>query len=336
MREMIDIKNIKLVAAPMAGYSDHIYRRFAHRFGADIVFTEMISAEGFARDNAKTINMMLRDIDAAPTAIQFFTHSPEAMLRAAAKVSNFGFRMLDINMGCPVAKVMKRNAGAALLANPSLAREVVHAAMESRLPVSVKMRSGMKDEREWQSILAMLLDFESIGICAATIHPRAASQQFRGKANRALIAEAVKTLKIPVWGSGDIFLIDDIREMMLETNAAGAVIARGAVGNFELFSQARAYLRDESIPEFPVAQRAKTICDFIEEEVLFRGERSAVKWSRKFLVALMRDFPGARDLRAKLPLINTIEDVRNMLSAMCAPYCRNAQSQSASEIGIAG
>ena len=193
-----------VISAPMSGYTDGVYRRFARRFGADITFTEMVSAEGLVTNPRKAIDFLHFEHDETPIAVQVFTSSPNFMATAAKHLSDMGFCVLDINMGCPVRKVIRRGAGSALLKNPQSAKEIVAAAMEADMPVSVKIRSAFKSPREWESILKMLYEFESMGISFVTIHPRSAADMFGGKADWSLLSEAVAALSIPVFGSGDI------------------------------------------------------------------------------------------------------------------------------------
>ncbi|RKZ26467.1 tRNA dihydrouridine synthase DusB [bacterium] len=313
-----------VISAPMAGYSDTIYRRFARRYGADLTFTEMISAEGFLRDSTKTMKMLYHSPDEEPIGAQFFSGNPDAVEFSARKVSSMGFSVFDINMGCPVRKVLKNGAGAALLKNLKWAEKVIKAAMCAPIPISIKIRSGFSSsECEWENILKFLARVEKLGISFITIHPRTATQFFAGKANWKLIAEAVKNLKIPVIASGDIFSIEDVVKVIELTDAAGVMIARGALSNFQLFRQAKKFFEGENpvnIEKISVAERGETMLEFIEEEIKYRGEERAIRWCRKFLVHLLTGFPGARQLRERM---NKIEKFSTLEREVFKPLFEN-------------
>ncbi len=311
-----------VVSAPMAGYSDAIYRRFAKKFGADLTFTEMISAEGFLRDSDKTIELMRYAYNEKPIAVQFFSGVPDAIFVAAEKVSGMGFCAFDINMGCSVRKVLKHGAGAALLNDLDNAEKIVVAAMQTKIPVSVKVRSGFSSEDEWQNILVFLKRVEEIGAAFVSIHPRTAAQKFSGKANWKLIAEAVKCLKIPVIASGDIFSIEDAAKVIEMTDAAGVMLARGAISNFQLFSQVKMLFQGKNLDEIAkisFSERAETILDFVEAEVKIRGEARAIRWCRKFFIPLLAGFSGARQMRKK---VSHIENFAQLKSELFVPLMK--------------
>lgn len=308
-----DIGRRVVIAAPMAGYTDRVFRRFARKFGADLTFTEMVSAEGLVHSTKMTLKYIEYSPDEAPIGIQFFSASPEYMRQAASMVKNMGFSVIDINMGCPVRKVMKKGAGAALLANPAVALKVVEAAKSAGLPVSVKIRCGVKSCAEWKSIKRFVAELEKIGIEFLTIHPRSAAQMYSGESDWRIIRDAVQSFSLPIIGSGDLLDIDAVRERVEFAAPAGVMIARGAIANFEIFTQVRAWFEGKPIPRFSLADRARTLLEFIRQEVEFRGETQAVKWSRKFLSKLFRGFPGASNFRAQLDRLETLAQVEGLL-----------------------
>ncbi len=312
-----EIRRRVVVAAPMAGYTDRVFRRFARRFGADLVFTEMVSAEGLVHSTKMTLKYMEYSPEEMPIGVQFFTANPDYMRRAARMVRDMGFAVLDINMGCPVRKVVKKGAGAALLTTPEVAVEVVDAARESGLPVSVKIRCGFRSCEEWHQIKEFLLiPLQRLNIAFLTVHPRSATQLYSGEANWSIVKDAVETLDIPVLGSGDLLNLEMVRERVEYASPRGVMIARGAVGNFEIFAQVNALFEGEKPPEFSIAQRAETMLQFIREEAQYRGEIYAVKWGRKFLVRFFKNFPGAVHYRRCLQQLNTIEDVEQILARL--------------------
>lgn len=315
----------KLVfSAPMAGYTDCVYRRFAKKFGADLTFTEMISAEGFIRYSKETLRLLQFDSSETPIGVQFFTANPDTMAATARKLVNLGFCVIDINMGCSVKKVIKRGAGAALLRTPNRAIEIVTAAMEAKIPVSVKVRSGFNSQDEWRTVLNLLTRLEEIGLAFVTIHPRTATQLFSGQANWSILKDAVNALSIPVIGSGDLFTIEDVLAMIELTDVAGVALARGAIANFSLFTQARALVQNCKIPPISIAQRAETMFNFIKDEIKMRGEERAIRWCRKFFPYLLTSFPGARQMRKTLNHIKTLEELKRNIFIPLAlnEHCR--------------
>jgi len=300
-------------SAPMAGYTNSIHRRFARRFEADLVFTEMISADGLVHSTKRTLELIGFSPDEQPIGIQFFTANPEIMCQAARMIKNNGFAVLDLNFGCPVKKVIKRGAGSALLQNHELALEILSAAMESGLPVSVKVRCGFESCDEWERTLELLRKTEKLGVSFVTIHPRSARQMYSGISDWSLIVEAVNELNIPVIGSGDLFSVNDVEKMVKMTDVAGVSIARGAIANFEIFTKIRALFDNEPIPQFDTLHRIETMRNFIAEETKFYNETIAIKWSRKFLVKLVKNIPNASSFRKKISHISTFDDVNLFL-----------------------
>jgi len=313
-----------VLAAPMAGYTDRIYRRYAHEYGADMVFTEMVSAEGLCHSTKSTLRFIEFTEYEKPIGIQFFTGNPDWMLKAAQIIANVGFTGLDLNLGCPVRKVMRRGAGAALLADHERAIEVVQAAMESKIPVSVKVRCGVKNCTEWRETIELLLKLEKIGIEFVTIHPRSAEQQYLGKANWSLIRDAVKKLSIPVIGSGDIMTIEDVFENVNLSDVDGIAIARGGVANFQLFTQARLFCEGKEIPAFSLRDRIETTKAFLLDEIEFRGEERAIKWGTKIFIKLIHGVSDAASLRKRLSGMQTFRDVEELLNDT---LIRHAQMQ---------
>ncbi len=297
----------------MAGYSDGIYRRFARRFGADATFTEMVSADGLLYKSGKTLRMLSFVPSEEPVFAQFFTGKPDAMARAAEIARDMGFCGVDVNMGCSVRKVIRQGAGAALLLDPQKAKEIVAAAINAGIPVSVKVRCGFHSKSEWYNVLKMLMEFQSMGISFVTIHPRTAMQLFSGRADWTLLAEAVDALDIPVVGSGDLFTVENVADMVERTHITGIMLARGAIANFELFSQVRALFEGEEVPSISQEERAKTMLEFIKAEVKERGEDRAIRWCRKFLMYLFRSTYGASEMRRKIAVATSFVEVKKVI-----------------------
>ena len=233
----LEIKN-PLFLAPMAGVTDHPFRLICKKFGAGVVYTEFVSANGIIRENIKTLDMMRFTEEERPLGIQIFGDDPE-IVGKSAKMVNEMFRpdIIDINYGCPVPKVTKSGAGSGAMKNLCLMDEITSAVIESSkdTPVTVKMRAGWDHDRIISTEAGIRL--EKIGVKAITLHPRTTSQKFTGKSNWNLIKELKESVKIPVIGNGDINCLDDYKKIIDITGCDGAMIARGALGNPWIFKE---------------------------------------------------------------------------------------------------
>jgi nifR3 family TIM-barrel protein len=231
----------RVVLAPLAGIGNWFVRLQARRFGAGLVVSEMVSSFAIHHRNAKTCTELLR-IDpreraGGPVAIQLFGADPDVMRSAAATAASVGADLIDINMGCPVPKVCRTGAGAALLADGDLCVALARAAREgSGLPVTVKLRSGWRaGEHEGLRVARRLVD--EAGVAAIAVHPRPATVGHRGRPDYALVAELVRTLDAPVILSGGLDSPEAVRDAWQESGAAAVMLARGSLGNPWLFEQ---------------------------------------------------------------------------------------------------
>jgi len=231
----------RVALAPLAGIGNWFVRLQARRFGAGLVVSEMVSSFAIHHRNVRTCNELLR-IDereraGGPVSIQLFGADPDVMRSAAAQVARAGADLIDLNMGCPVPKVCRTGAGAALIGDGDRAVAVARAAREgSGLPVTVKLRSGRREGDRDGIALAHRLVREA-GVAAIAMHPRAASVAHRGHADHALVAELVRTLDAPVLLSGGLRSASDVHEAFAATGAAGVMLARGTLGNPWLFAE---------------------------------------------------------------------------------------------------
>jgi tRNA-dihydrouridine synthase B len=232
----------RVLLAPLAGIGNWFVRLQAHRYGAGLAVSEMVSSFAIAHRNRRTLEEMLRiHPDEGPVSIQLFGGDPDVMREAAAVAAAAGPRLIDLNFGCPVKKVLKSGAGAALLDEPERALAVARAAAEgSGLPVTVKLRSGLRSGERSGVDLARRLVSEA-GVAAITLHPRAAAQHHSGRPDYALVRELVATLDaagehVPVIVSGGLRTADRARRAYVESDADAVMIARGSLGNPWIFS----------------------------------------------------------------------------------------------------
>src|SRR6476660_3690948 len=230
---------VPLYLAPMAGVSESPFRRLCRRFGADVVITEFLSAEGIRRENEATISKLRFQPTERPIGVQIFGADPAAMGEAAGFVTDvFAPEFIDINVGCPVKKVVKRNGGSGCLKDLNLVQEVIRAvARSTSLPVTCKIRSGWNEEM--RDPVTIALRCQDAGVRAIALHPRTRTQMYTGSARWQEIAAVVAALDIPVLGNGDIKSPHDALRMRHETGCAGVMIARGSFGQPWIFDQTR-------------------------------------------------------------------------------------------------
>lgn len=310
----------RVLLAPLAGIGNWFVRLQAKRYGAGMAVSEMVSTHAIHYGNEKTCVEMLR-IDPrerayGPVSIQLFGEDPAMMRSAAAHVAAAGADAIDINMGCPVAKVCKTGAGAALLADPHRAVAVARAAVEGAgaLPVTVKLRSGLRTGETSGFDLAHRLVAEA-GVAAIAFHPRSAAVQHKGVPDFALAARLVRSLGAPVILTGGLSDAARVREAFVLTGASAVMLARGALGNPWLFAELLA--GHERVPT-----RAEVVQELhwtIERAVEHLGEQRATRYLRKFypwyLARLQMDAQSAKRLQALLQQSETLGEVRQLLQA---------------------
>jgi len=238
------LKNNALVLAPMAGITDFPFRVICKELGAGLVFSEMVSVEALIRDHKRTCGMLHTDPAERPVVFQVFGSKPASMAEAAHIVSQGEVDFIDINMGCPVPKILKSGAGSALLRNIGLAKDIMSAVVgASKVPVTVKIRLG------WDAKNFVAVDLaqaaESVGITAVTVHGRTKAQGFSGHADWSMIKQVKNSVRIPVIGNGDVCTARDAKRMMDETGCDGVMIGRAIRGNPWIFREARQYLETE-------------------------------------------------------------------------------------------
>ena len=306
---------VPLYLAPMAGVSESPFRRLCRRFGADVVVTEFLSAEGIRRENQATISKLRFGADERPIGVQIFGGEADAMGEAAAFVTDvFAPEFIDINFGCPVKKVVKRNGGSGCLKDLGLVTDVIRAVTRSTyLPVTVKIRSGWNEEM--RDPVTIALRCQDAGARVLTLHPRTRSQMYSGDARWEEIAAVVEALDIPVLGNGDIRTPEDALRMQQLTRCAGVMIARGSFGQPWIFTQARALLDGTPMPPTPPVDERFAIA--IEHarmaEAYEMDPRGAAIEFRKHLGWYVKGIPGSADLRRKLHQVVSLGEVEEIL-----------------------
>ena len=305
---------IPLYLAPMAGVSESPFRRLCRRFGADVVVTEFLSAEGIRRENAATIQKLRFGPDERPIGVQIFGAEPLAMGEAAAFVTDvFQPEFIDINFGCPVKKVVKRNGGSGCLKDPALVTGVIRAVVAStHLPVTVKIRSGWSEEM--RDPVGIALRCQDSGARALALHPRTRAQMYTGAARWEEIAAVADALEIPVIGNGDIRTAEDAVRMHRQTGCAAVMIARGSFGQPWVFTRARALLDGATVPVEPtVSERFTIALDHARMANDYEPDRrgAAIEF-RKHLGWYVKGLPGSAELRRRLHAVVSLDEVEGI------------------------
>ena len=309
----VQIETLKLKGnifyAPMAGYSDHVTRGIMLDAGAFMAYTEMVSAEALCRGNAKTLSMLKRAPGEEILAVQLFGSSADVIGRAAGIAKKNGADLIDINAGCPVKKVISKGAGAALAAQPEKLYRAVKAAAESGLPVSVKIRKGLTAENEnWKESAAAA---EEAGAAALGFHPRSAEQMYRGKSDWNAIKMLSDILSIPVVGSGDLLTKNSVKEMFEKTGCSAVMIARGAVGNPDIFNfSGKNTTSDESVYKRNKVVMALEHLELYADEY---GKEKTVHIIKKHLAGYIKGWEGSSALKKELLTQSSYSEIRNLL-----------------------
>ena len=309
-----------LYLAPMAGVSESPFRRLCRRMGADVVVTEFLSAEGIRRENPATISKLRFGADERPIGVQIFGAEPDAMGDAARLVTDvFQPEFIDINFGCPVKKVVRRNGGSGCLKDLGLVQSVIRAVSSAtHLPVTVKIRSGWSEEM--RDPVAIALRCQDAGARALALHPRTRTQMYTGSARWEEIAAVVEALEIPVIGNGDIRTAEDAMRMYRQTGCAAIMIARGSFGQPWIFGQVRAMLDGAPVPPTPSVEDRLAIA--IEHarmaEAYEPDRRGAAIEFRKHLGWYVKGLPGSADLRKRLHQVNDLAEVEEIFAGYLA------------------
>lgn len=287
-----------LFLAPVAGYSDAAFRSVCSELGADLCYTEMVSAEALTRGHVKTNFLLERAENESQYAIQLFGSKPDVLARAVEKLLPLEPLLIDLNCGCPVPKIIKSGAGSALIRKPELLRSIVEAmSSASPIPVTVKIRLGWDEDSV--NFLEVANAAVAGGAKAVTLHARTRAQGYSGRADWSRIAELARALSVPVFGSGDVFHAADVPRMLETTGCAGVMIARGAMGNPFIFAEARALLDGGPLPVFDDEQRAEVARRHLALSVRFLGERTACVEFRKQFCSYTKGRAGGAELRAR-------------------------------------
>ncbi len=290
------------ILAPLAGFTDKSFRQICRQHGCGLSFTEMVSAKGLHFKNENTEDLLRIDKDLeGPVGIQLFGHEPELFKEAVQTLEDRPNACIDINMGCPVPKVVKNFEGSALLNNPKLASQCVKACVSAtKKPITVKMRVGFTDSSNAVDFAKMI---EDSGASALSVHGRTREQYYSGKADWSVIKKVKQALSIPVIGNGDIFSHEDAVRMMDESGVDAVLIARGAMGNPWIFSGDKPEW--DEIKSVLIRHASMLVAD--------KGEYVGIRQMRSHAGFYIKGIKGAASVRARINQCETLEELLTLI-----------------------
>jgi nifR3 family TIM-barrel protein len=307
-----------ILLSPMAGVTDMVFRAICREQGADMTYCEFVSAEGVLHGNQSTRDLMELAPGEERVGIQLFGSDPHALAHAAQEAERLGPTLIDLNFGCPVKKVVKKNGGSALLCDVPLVERITRAVVEAtNLPVTAKIRLGWSaSTRNYLEVTEML---EAAGACAITIHGRTRDQLFTGVADWGPIAEVRARAGVPVIGNGDVWTGEDYLRIKRETACDGVMVARPAIGNPFIFAELKAAARGERYERPSVERVVATLLDHLDREIALKGTHTGLNRMKRHFASYLKGVAGVAELRKRV--FAAVE--RDAVAACFVDFARN-------------
>ena len=324
MIQKLKIGNVELdnnlILAPMAGVTDLPFRLLCKEQGAALCCMEMVSAKGIYYNNKNTETLLTVDERERLVSLQLFGSDPDIMAAMAAKIEHRNFDILDINMGCPVPKVVNNGDGSALMKNPVLAGKIIEGMVKAiGKPVTVKIRKGFDEEHV--NAVEMAHVAQESGAAAIAVHGRTKEQYYSGKADWSIIAAVKEAVSIPVIGNGDILDAKDVIAMKEQTNCDGFMIGRGAQGNPWIFHQILHYFETgELIGKPPMEEMVKTMLRHAKLQIEFKGDYLGIREMRKHAAWYTAGYKGASKLRGQINDVETYQQLEEIFERFMNQY----------------
>ncbi len=319
MREL-KIGNVVLknayILGPMAGVTDLPFRLLCKEQGAGLLCMEMVSAKAILYGNKNTESLLTIHPEELPVSLQLFGSDPKIVSEMAKRIEERPFAFLDINMGCPVPKVVRNGEGSALMKNPKLVYELVHAVVKAiQKPVTVKIRKGFDDAHVNAVEIAKIV--EEAGASAVAVHGRTREQYYTGRADWEIIRKVKEAVQIPVIGNGDVTSGERAVQMQKETGCDGIMIARGAQGNPWVFSELLQYEETGTLPPRPsVEEIRRTMLRHARLQITYKGEYLGIREMRKHVSWYTKGLHGAARLREEINRVESYEELEEILTGL--------------------
>ncbi len=329
---MFDFKNVKIALAPLAGVSDYAFRKICADFGMKYAVTEMVSAKAMHYKDKKTAELAYIRPSEGDTAVQLFGSEPDIIAEAAKMLAdnsyehNKGSKLpcaIDINMGCPVNKIVSNNEGSALMRNSELAGRIIRAAVDAQeLPVTVKVRAGWDGNSINAVEIAKIA--EASGASMICVHGRTRLQMYSSEVNYDIIKEVKKNVKIPVWANGGIMNSADALKALDYTGADGVMIARGAMGNPWIFEQINDAFLNRPIRIPDIDEIIETALAHTKLMIIEKGEKTGVCESRKHIACYTKGIKGSALLRERINHANSFDEISFLLNTLKSKNSKTA------------
>lgn len=305
-----------LILAPMAGVTDLPFRLLCKEQGAGLICTEMVSAKAIHFKNKNTESLMEIDERERPVSLQLFGSEPDLMAEIAKQIEHRNFDILDINMGCPVPKVVNNGEGSALMKNPKLVHEIVYKVSRAiKKPLTVKIRKGFTEDSVNAVEIAKIL--EDAGAAAVAVHGRTREQYYSGQADWDIIRQVKEAVHIPVIGNGDVTSAEKAAEMRKITGCDGVMIGRGVQGNPWIFRELAEYDRTGTIPLRPTQEEIRNMMlRHARMQLEFKGEYLGIREMRKHVAWYVKGMKGAAKFRAQINQVESYEELEELLKML--------------------
>ncbi len=301
------------ILAPMAGVTDLPFRLLCREQGAGLLCMEMVSAKAIQYNNKNTKALLEIHPDERPVSLQLFGSEPDVISEIAKRIEELPFAILDINMGCPVPKIVKNGEGSALMKNPKLVHEIVEKTVKAiQKPVTVKIRKGFDDTCINAVEIAKII--EDAGAAAVAVHGRTREQYYSGKADWDIIRQVKEAVSIPVIGNGDVISGESALAMQRETGCDGVMIGRGAQGNPWIFSELPEYERTGVMPRRPDVEAVKQMMlRHARLQLQYKGEYLGIREMRKHVAWYTTGFPNSAKLRSEINMVESYQELEQLL-----------------------
>ena len=311
----VELEN-RYILGPMAGVTDLPFRLLCREQGAGLLCMEMVSAKAILYNNRNTEQLLTIHPEEKPVSLQLFGSDPKIMSEMAKRIEERPFAILDINMGCPVPKVVKNGEGSALMKEPKLVYEIVSAVVKAiEKPVTVKIRKGFDDDQVNAVEIAKII--EEAGAAAVAVHGRTREQYYSGTADWDIIRQVKEAVSIPVIGNGDVTSPQKAEELVRQTGCDGVMIARGAQGNPWIFSEMTAYEQTGEVPARPDKDAVrKMMLRHARLQLEYKGDYLGIREMRKHVAWYTKGIPKAARLREKINAVESYEELENLLTSL--------------------